>query len=145
MQLRAKKSFCQIEQLQKAVQTITILSRWLWCWCDHAYVDIATAAAADGNNADAIAIAFDADVADVDLATDDGDVGDGGDDVHEDTYRPSGQVDNPFLNNKTLLTRPPRSLDSLFQAFHGSLHIKLLCLPFWPSNHLIRQSQKHVS
>ena len=117
MQLRAKKSFCQIEQLQKAVQTITILSRWLWCWCDHAYVDIATAAAADGNNADAIAIAFDADVADVDLATYDGDFGDDGDDVHEkDTYRPSGQVDNPFLNNKTLLTRPPRSLDSLFQA-----------------------------
>ena len=83
MQLRAKKSFCQIEQLQKAVQTITILSRWLWCWCDHAYVDTATAAAGDDNNADAIAIAFDAGIADVDLATDDDDVGDDGDDVQE--------------------------------------------------------------
>ena len=121
MQLRAKKSFCQIEQLQKAVQTIAILSRWLWCWCDHAYayVGTATAAAGDDNNADAIANAFDAGIADVDIATDDvdvGNVGDDGDDVHEDTYRLSGQVGNPFLNNKTLLTRPPRSLDSLFQA-----------------------------
>ena len=85
MQLRAKKSFCQIEQLQKAVQTIAILSRWLWCWCDlaYAYVGTATAAGGDDNNADAFAIAFDADINDVVLATDDGDVGDDGDDVHE--------------------------------------------------------------
>ena len=49
----------------------------------YAYVGTATAAVGYDNNAYAIAIAFDADIADVDLATDDGD--DGGD-VHEDKW-----------------------------------------------------------